>query len=215
MHISKYAPVIKQITLSKEQKEVIIGTLFGDGHLSKPAKNARYKATHGKNQEFYIKHKAEILKDICPSGVKYKTVFDKRKNKYYPSLTLCSFVNTYLTDLYKIFYPNKKKKITKKSLNLLTPKAIAYWYMDDGGLGKHKKNTGSIAIDLYLNTYLSDEEHRLIIEYFKINYGIEFKLNKNHGKYRLRIGKKQAKKFIKIVKPYILPQFEYKINFLK
>jgi hypothetical protein len=86
--------------------------------------------------------------------------------------------------------------------------------MDDGGLGKYRHENGRVAVDLYLNTYMSDQEHNLIIEYFKKKYNIEFKKNKNHGKYRLRIGKKEAKSFIAIIESYILPGFQYKINLL-
>jgi LAGLIDADG DNA endonuclease family len=214
MNINKYSPVVKQISLSKDCVDFIIGTLFGDGHLSKPAKNARIQLTHGESQKFYIEHKAEILKDICPNGVVRKEIFDKRNGKYYPSYVLCTFTNEKLTELHKLFYPQNKKKISRETLKLLTPKSIAYWYMDDGGLGKFRHENGRVDVDLYLNTYMSDEEHRLIIEYFKNTYNIKFKVNKNHNMYRLRIGKKQAKQFIKIVEPYILEGFKYKINLL-
>ena len=214
MNTSKYSPVVKQIPLSKECIEIIVGMLFGDGHLSKPAKNARIQLTHGEPQKFYIEHKAELLKDICPQGVKKKFIFDKRNAKFYPSYTVTTFTNETLTELYKLFYPQRKKKISREVLKLLTPKAIAYWYMDDGGLGKYRHENGRVDVDLYLNTYMTDEEHKLIIEYFKVNYGIEFRLNKNHGGYRLRIGKKQARTFVKLVEPYILPEFQYKINLL-
>lgn len=206
--------IVKDIILSKEVKDFIIGTVFGDGHLSLPAKNARLQLTHGDPQKFYIEHKAEILKDICPQGVKTKFIYDKRNNKNYLSHTICTYVNEYLTELHSIFYPQGKKYITPKALNLLTSEAIAYWYMDDGGLGKYRFPNGRVAIDLYLNTYMSNQEHNSIINYFKHTYDIEFKINKNHGMYRLRIGKLQAPKFIEIVKPYILPGFEYKINLL-
>ena len=111
--------------------------------------------------------------------------------------------------------PQGKKKITKKALSMLTPRSIAYWFMDDGGLGKSKNRKGSISYSLYLNTYVSEEEHHLIISYFKTHYGIEFRLNRNHNLYRLRIGKKAAKKFIKIIKPFLLEEFLYKINLSK
>lgn len=218
--MSKYSPVCKRITLSKECKEFIVGTLFGDGCLSKPAKNARYQATHGESQKDYIIHKAEILKDIAPTGVKSTWIYDKRYNKKYPSHKLCTYTNEELTKLYKLFYPQGKKIITKKALDLLTPRAIAYWYMDDGGLGiskqgktKDGKEKAPI-VSLYLNTYMSEVEHDIIIKWFKTNYGIEFKKNKNKNSYRLRIGKKEARKFAKIVKPYILPMFEYKLRHL-
>lgn len=213
--MSKYSPVVKRITLSKDCIDFIVGTMFGDGHLAKPAKNARLQITHGHSQLEYIVHKAEILKQINPEGVKSTKIYDKRVNKYYPSYKICTFTNEQLTELYKMFYPQGKKLITKKALDLLTPKAIAYWYMDDGGLGISDQGVGKAPIvSLYLNTYLSDIEHDIIINYFKNNYGIEFKKNKNKGKYRLRIGKKQAKKFVKIIQPYILPMFQYKLKYL-
>ena len=207
-------PNTKGIDLSKEVKDFIIGSALGDGHLNKRCKHACLMFTHGEPQKFYIEHKAQILQNICPLGVRKKTIFDKRNSKYYPSYTMRTYTNKYLTELYSILYPQGKKVITKKYLDLLTPRAIAYWYMDDGGLGKFRKPTGSVAIDLYLNTYMTDQEHDCIISYFKEKYDITFRKNKNHGMYRLRIGKKQAPKFIEIVKPYLLPEFEYKINLL-
>lgn len=211
---NKYSPVCKQINLSKETIEFIVGTMFGDGHLSKISKNARIQLTHGDPQKFYIDHKADILKEICPNGVKTKLIFDKRNNKKYISHTLCSYNNRQLTELYQIFYPYKKKKITSKALDLLTDKGLAYFYMDDGGLGKYRFPNGRVAVDLYLNTYWTDEEHEIFIDFIFKKYEILFKKVKNKGKYRLRIGKKEAPKFIKIVQPYILENFKYKIDLL-
>lgn len=215
MDMSKYSPVAKRITLSKDCIDFIVGTVFGDGCLAKPAKNARLHLTHGHSQLDYIKHKSELLESINPNGVKSSQLYDKRADKYYPSHKICTYTNEQLTDLYKIFYPQGKKIITKKALSMLTPRGIAYWYMDDGGLGISNQGEGKAPIvSLYLNTYLTDVEHDIIINYFKVNYGIEFKKNKNKGMYRLRIGKKQARKFAKIIKPYILPMFEYKLKYL-
>mgnify|MGYP005846768605 CR=1 FL=1 len=211
---SDYSPVCKQINLSNEVLEFIVGTVFGNAHLIKVSKNARLQFIHGGNQKFYIIHKAKLLKNICPNGVKTKLIYNKKYNKKYIIYILTSFNNRQLTKLYKIFYPYGKKQITNKCLNLLTDKGLAYFYMDIGVLGKYKFSNDRTSVDLFLNTYWTDEEHKLFINYIFKKYGILFKKVKNKGKYRLRVGKKQAFKFIKIIKPYILPEFKYKINLL-
>lgn len=49
--------------------------------------------------------------------------------------------------------------------------------------------------EITLNTYLTAEENQVIIDFFQNQFGITWKLNKSKGKYRLRMGKKEAMKF--------------------
>ena len=56
---------------------------------------------------------------------------------------------------------------------------------------------------MILNTHLTKENNQIIIDYFNQRWNIKFTQVKNRGLYRLRCGTQEARKFIKIVEPYV------------
>lgn len=75
--------------------------------------------------------------------------------------------------------------------------------MDDGSLSAEKINGKTHAYKLGIATYLSYEENKVIANYFKEKWDIQFNIHKDGSHYRLRMGTKEARKFIKLVKPYV------------
>jgi hypothetical protein len=73
--------------LSQQQKDLLIGTLLGDGHLASSPKGVshswRYRAIHKKKHQLYLFHKYEILEPFCKSTPVYAEVFDNRTKKTY------------------------------------------------------------------------------------------------------------------------------------
>ena len=103
----------------------------------------------------------------------------------------------------KYIYSPKKDFANRKILNRLTPLGIYIWYLDGGSLLKIKNKDGNIRANiLTLNTMLTKEQNQIIIDYFKEVWGVKFGQVKDHGKYRLQCGTKQARKFIAIIAPY-------------
>ena len=111
--------------------------------------------------------------------------------------------NKYFRVLYKYLYKNGKKTIPLKALNRLTPLSLAIWWMDDGCLYAKKRHNKIHAWELYLNTYLSDEENQVIINYFQQKWGIVWKLNHDKGRSRLRCSTKEGRKFLNIIRPIV------------
>lgn len=200
--------------MNKENKGILIGMIIGDGYL-KQRKDKRYNYTqnsieikHCLKQKEYLKYKSELLLSIF--GGKKPNVIEFNNNGY--AGCKLTKTNKYFRILYKLLYPNKKKVITRKALDYLKPQGIAIWYMDDGCLNPKKRNGKIHAYELTLNTYLSYEDNQIIVDYFKEVWNVKFTIVKSKGKTRLRCGTIEARKFIEIVKPYIIPCMEYKIN---
>ena len=88
--------------------------------------------------------------------------------------------------------------------------------MDDGWLAIRKNPaTGNprsrhIGLGTYGFTY---EEHLIMQKYFEEVCGVRFSIIKYKDKFKLVAGAKEGKKFIDIIEPYILPMFNYKIDF--
>lgn len=191
--------------MTKTEKATLIGLIIGDGYLN----CARYK--HGQNSSLLIKHsikqkeyiewKSNIIHSIF-GGNKPKVV--EFNNNGYPGVRIMKS-NKYFRVLHRCLYKNGQKIIPLKVLNRLTPLAIAIWWMDDGCLYAKKRNGKIHGWELYLNTYLSDEENLVIINYFKTKWNINWKLNHDKDKSRLRCSTKEGRKFLDIVRPYMLP----------
>ncbi len=190
--------------MNKEQRGIIIGMILGDGCIQ----NNRLNLCHSIDQIEYLRYKANILESIL--GGSKNSIRETTSNNGY---LCCRYgkSNTYIGILRKWIYKNDKKTISRRILDMLSLHGLAIWYMDDGCLSPKYRNGKIHAFDLTLNTYLDIDENKIIINYIKDTYGIEFKLSKGKGKYRLRIGTIEARKFIALIEPYIIPSMQYKI----
>lgn len=203
-------------TITKLQKQVILGCLFGDGSISKlknnNAKNPDFIVSHSDKQVNYLLWKKRILSNLITSTktVKNKKGFNTRADATITKIRTKALpqLNRYLSNFK---FNNGKKEATQQMLNELTPLSIAIWFMDDGSFSKTK-----YANLIRLHTEAFDKKSiDNIINYFMEIYAIKFNFytrkNKRYG--TLRINKKeQAQKFIDIIKDYIHPDFYEKFN---
>lgn len=88
---------------------------------------------------------------------------------------------------------------------LLSPLSLAIWFMDDGFKRKDSKG-------FYLCTSsFTNEEQYIIIKAIFHCFGIETRIHHQKKYERIFIPAKHAEVFNKIVKPFVLPVFKYKL----
>lgn len=203
--------------MNKRNKSLLIGMIIGDGHVVS-RKHPKHNYTqntliikHSIKQIEYLNHKAKLLHSIFGGKKPHVNIID---NSGYEGCILYK-TDRYFKVLRKLLYPDGKKKISRDVLKYLTPEGIALWYMDDGSLSAKKRNGKIHAYDLTINTYISKEENEEIIEYFRDIWDIKFTVVKSKSSYRIRCGTREARKFIKIIEPYIVESMRYKINIRK
>jgi hypothetical protein len=204
------------MTLNQTQKDLIIGSLLGDGNMQtySNGKTWRYRALHKSEHVDYILYKYSILKDLCGSEPKEHITFDIRTNKSYSRYWFNTLTNPSLRFFAMMFYKydNKTKKwvkiIPKKIELFLTPLALAFFYMDDGAL---KWKNHSIATRLCTDNFAYDDVKRLQKVLLK-KYKIASTLTKVTNGYRIEIlSKESAILFYNIIKPHIHHSMNYKI----
>lgn len=203
--------IINNKEYSTQDLGFLIGTLCGDCGRNA---NALY-CGHSIKQKEYFDIKKKRFEKIFQTKIKERRYdYPQFNNTHiYTFKTPTTDLTKYLVHL---FYPNGEKVISLDALKLLTPEGIAWWYMDDGSMSIKKIDGRPRGAEITLNTYLSIEENNIIIDYFLNKYGIKWKLNKSHDKYRLRMGKKEAKNnFFPLIEPYIINCMKYKIDFNK
>ena len=212
----------QQKELSQKEKGLLLAICLGDGSLHKPhpkTKSVQLEIGHSIKQLEYCTYKRDLVHKILGEESRIPKISIRKikvKNKEYET---CRFVKTcdYFLALRKLLYPNGRKIITKKILNMLSPEGLAIWYMDDGSCYfKDSPVDGhSICIDLRIATdCFTSEEHDIMVDYFRNTWGIHFYkfYSKSRNVYCLRANKEAAIKFINLIKPYIIPSMQYKIN---
>ena len=198
--------------MTKEDKAFLIGCVLGDGSLRKPRHESGcsgIQISHCKQQRDYLMFKAARINTMLyPSKPVKVRKFDNHGYEGY----IYEKGHKYFRILRKWIYPKGTKTFSKLILSKLTPEAIALLYMDDGSLSFKKRDGIIHGREFTISTYLSKDENQLIIDYLQEVWGIKMSNVLSKGKYRLRFGTKEGWKFIKLVKPYIVPSMFYKID---
>lgn len=106
----------------------------------------------------YFYHVLDFFKPYLSTNFKLKTksFIDSRTNNSYSSVNFATLSLPCFNYYRNIFYNSDNLKIVPSNIqNLLTPRGLAYWIMDDGSL----QNKG-----LHLNTYGFSNKEVLILK---------------------------------------------------
>lgn len=210
---------MKKIIMTKglEKDELLIGLILSDAHITKQRtafSNSQFQLTQTIKTKQMIDHVENYLNDIGFSTNRYNQIArDNGKIKSNDSINLSTLRYVDFTNLRKLWYP-KGVKIVPKTIKL-TPKSLAFWFMGDGSAEYRTRN--SVRINLATNSFdldsilhLSSELLELGIE--KIRFYNDKRRDKNQ--YLIQITHSQdVIKFMKIIEPYVLDCFKYKIKF--
>jgi hypothetical protein len=194
--------------VSSREKEIIIGTILGDGHIAMQKNNARLEIGHSFKQKEYVDWKYKELSSFPSKEPHIVTINDPRYNKTYKQYRFKTRANGLFTELHGLFYQERKKIIPKDISSLLNSSlSLAVWFMDDGG----RRND---CYGLFLNTLsFTKEEHIILQECLLKNFSLESRLHWISDGYRLYIPSSSAKHFCELVYPYIIPSMQYKLSF--
>ena len=192
--------------MNEKQRSMMVGTLLGDGHLETQnhGRTYRLKIEHSIKQKDYTDWLYRNFKSWVNDVPKEKKKIVKGKtykNYYFQTRSVGEF------RFYgQIFYDESgKKQIPKFIHKLLTPLALAVWFMDDGS-AKSKQHKA-----LILNTQcFSKKDLRLLIEALDKRFDVRAKLRPQKEGMQLIIP--QPEKFIELILPYLREEFYYKLG---
>ena len=172
----------KFLNLSSIQRNLLVGSIMGDGEITKIYPNSRrknhsYREHYGVEQENYRIWKASFFPDL----------FYLTKN----SQTMRSKSDPLFTELFPYFYNNHSKQMPIKLLKYCTsPYFLTALYLDDGSLSISKRinhRTKKIYLTPHIFLYLQNypkEELEVLQQHILESFQIDFKLNKRrdgHG----------------------------------
>jgi len=192
--------------VTTEQKSIVIGTVLGDSCIwLAPNDRTTLEIKQCKEHKEYVFWFYNKLKYIFPREPKQR----KDNGQWY----INSSCSTELSNLRKIFYPNGKKIIPENIGELLkSPVSLAVWFMDDGTLDYRFKD--HCAFHLCTNGFSLEESKRLadvLDKNFGISATVHYTLCRGKRHARIYIGAKGRGRFIKLVMPFIINCFKYKL----
>ena len=181
--------------LTEVQRDIIIGSLLGDGHLRKHRNRVVFEFLQTARRKFYVEWKHRML-----GGLSLPKIYHyKGKREYYKLVTKA---HPELDALYAKFYRECQKIVPEDVGKMLTPISVAVWFMDDGS-----KSRGAV----YFNTQqFSIEDQFRLIKALKRFY-IVANLNRDGQYYRLRVLKRCNQRLVELISSHILPEFAYKL----
>lgn len=193
--------------MSKELNEVIIGCMLGDLTAEKPNErsNTRLQFKQSTKNKPYINHLWELFKDYCNQPPITLSRFDERpnRNKEYSAIKFQTASIPCFNKYRNIFYLSNGIKIVPKNIqDLLTPRGLAYWIMDDG-----YKWRGNVAI---CTESYTEEENDILVSVLQNKFGLNAYKFKHTNGYRINITSQSI--LLLLVKPFLLEHFYYKFS---
>jgi hypothetical protein len=215
---------VNRLTLTDWQQSIIIGSLLGDGCITKTVKsthNSYFTENHSIKQAEYLNYKAEQLGDFTSSIrdiVKSPSKIRGREVKGGIFRLLRTISHPVFTSLERKWYKRndsdnhvlrsngQRIKIVPQDLNL-SPETVAFWYMDDGWHAPENRHA-----ELCTNGFLPDEVKILATKLSCLGISSYCKTN-SCGEPVIYVQSKSYLNFIEMVKPFVVCDcMKYKID---
>lgn len=189
-----FARKARKQDLDKNQCDLVIGSLLGDGYLVKTTRGYAFRVNHGPAQKDYVDWKYSIVKNLVNSPPRFA-----EKCCYFRTVS-----HSFFDELHGKFYSVRKKIIPRSLIEKhLNPFILAVWIMDDGS-----KDWGQLRIN---SQSFSKNENLFLRDLLQAKLGIITTLNRDKSQYRLRVSSDSMEALKRLTLPYIIPSMLYKL----
>lgn len=188
--------------LSDIQKDVLVGTLLGDGNLSYRGRNCRLHIKHSLNQLVLVDYKRKVFEDI--TSMKVRKFTQAVGEKDYNFAEFVTLTHPEFSKYHNLFYPSGKKSIPRDIDKLLiTPLSLAVWFMDDGA-------ADYAGASLQTHSFTEEDVVRLM-KVLKLNFEIYTTKRLNKGSWIIYFPKASMKRLRQLIGVHMLEEFKYKL----
>lgn len=205
---------IPNLSISEEQKQLVLGTMLGDSSLYPVLKNTVDKNigrnygivyTHSNKQLEYAQFKNSILGNLFRKTEKITTGYDSDATRNSSICTMCID-----HEVKKCLNEFNKKEVNVKWLKDITSIGLAFWYMDDGSLLVGANNQRPRAT--FHTEGFSKDENDILLEMLYIKFGITG--NKTFYKdkyYKIDLSADGSERLFSMIAPYVINSMSYKL----
>ena len=194
--------------LSRDQHEVLIGILLGDANLQTESRGRTYRlrVSQAEQNKDYLFALYEIFKPMVATTPRLDSFVDARTNKTHKRWLFYTTQQRCFRFYGQHFYGGGKKKVPRMIDKWLTPRGLAYWYMDDGA---QKWKGRSLGVRLCTDGFSSDDVKRLS-SVLSSKFGLVTSLQKQRSDLRIYISSSSYDTLRSIIYSYLLSCMLYK-----
>ena len=202
------------IELTIEQKEAIIGLMLGDASLQSQNKGKTYriKFEWGDKNKAYVLHVFNLFDEWVLSQPHKKERLSPKGNLVinWGFQTFSHKAFNYLAELFLLDKGGKKGISENLVLDHLTPRGLAYWFMDDGGKLDYNKNSKNRSVVLNTHSF-TDLEVENLCDQLSNKFELLCEVRSNKNKKIIVIKDTSYSKFYQLINPYLLEEMKYKL----
>jgi hypothetical protein len=200
----------KIIVMPDDIKDVLIGILLGDAHIVKRSSTSNARLMYAQTaiaHKAYFEYVYSFFHSFCAKDYITQTKIsrDKRTNEIYSSISFTTMQLPCFNVFRELFYVSNVKTVPNNIYELLTPKGLAFWIMDDGS----KQGKG-----LHISVYaFSNEDVDKLMFTLQDKFNLKCSIHYNRdNKPRIYIFKESMEDLITLVKPYFISEMLYKLG---
>jgi hypothetical protein len=197
------------LILTDYLKEALIGLTLGDLSLEKSTKNSNVRLRFDQSivHSSYLNFLYEKFKEYTLTPPKFtKSKPDKRTGQIYYSLIFKTRLLPCFNYLWDLFYKDGKKIIPSNIKDLLTEVGLAYWIMNNRGLGKRG------VLNLNTDSY-TESEIELLMSALTLNFNLKCRKSLNRSNQCIIvIPKSQVIQVVNLTYKHFHPSMYYKIG---
>ena len=195
------------LELNADLKEIIIGLMLGLAEKINPNSNTRLQFKQSIKNKVYIEHLYSIFKDYCNSEPKITTSIDQRPGKKDLNISIKFWTQSLpcFNQFRELFYDELGTKYIPSNLDeLITPRSLAYWAMDDG----YKSGKGFY----FCTESYTLEDNIKLSQILKNRFNLECGIHKHTNGHRLYVFSRSKDILLELIKPYLIEHFYYKFD---
>lgn len=210
--LKEYKDSLIEFTI--EQKEAIIGLMLGDASLQSQNKGKTYriKFEWGDKNKAYVLHVFNLFDEWVLSQPHKKERLSPKGNLVinWGFQTFSHKAFNYLAELFLLDKGGKKGISENLVLDHLTPRGLAYWFMDDGGKLDYNKNSKNRSVVLNTHSF-TDLEVENLCDQLSNKFELLCEVRSNKNKKIIVIKDTSYSKFYQLINPYLLEEMKYKL----
>jgi len=196
----------QHLRLTRVQRDILVGILLGDAHLEtqNAGQTYRLKIEQSERHHAYLEHLYQEFREwvLTPPQMKQRrSAGSQSVNWWFQSVSHPAF-RFYAQQ----FYCHGKKSVPKLIHRWLTPRGLAYWFMDDGSSKWRESKV------LLFNTQ-GFEKHDVeqLMHVLESKFGLEDYLRKQPEGWQIAIAGSARNRLEELISPYLLPDMQYKL----
>lgn len=196
----------ENLKLSSIQREALIGLLLGDAHLETQnmGKTYRLKIEQSEKHQTYVQHLYNLFKEwvLTPPKPKKVTSGNHESINWWFQTVSHGALRFYGQQ----FYVDSRKVVPKLIHKWLSPRGLAYWFMDDGSMKWRKSRA------VLLNTQgFSTRDVQRLTNVLMDKFGVEAKLRRQKEGMQILIPGSSLERFVELIDPYLIADMQYKL----